>query len=356
VVTILIEYNSPDLSYLLSPLSVAFIGVSMDANALGGRVLINLQKSHYNGKIYPVHTEYSEIFGMRTYPNLTSIPERVDIVVFMTDVKGVLPILNECEEKKVKFIILLPCLADMAGLLKPEAAYLLVTELKESVNIPIHLHTHDTSGNGVFTYARAIQAGVDIVDTALSSMAGLTSQPSANSLYYALEGNERRPNGSIGALDQLSHYWEDVRGYYRDFESGMIAPYTEVYQHEMPGGKNSNLQQQAKGVGLGERWDEVPKMYARVNQLFGDIVKVTPSSKVVGDMALFMVQNELTEEDVLKSGEANDFPDSVVELFQGYLGQPYGGFPEELQKVILKGKYPIEVRPGDCLSPLISQH
>ncbi len=241
---------------------------------------------------------------------------------------------------------------DMAGLLKPEAAYRLVTELKESVNIPIHLHTHDTSGNGVFTYARAIQAGVDIVDTALSSMAGLTSQPSANSLYYALEGYERRPNVSIEALDQLSHYWEDVREYYRDFESGMIAPHTEVYQHEMPGGQYSNLQQQAKGVGLGERWDEVTKMYSRVNQMFGDIVKVTPSSKVVGDMALFMVQNELLEEDVLKRGETIDFPDSVVELFQGYLGQPYGGFPEELQKVILKGKNPLEVRPGELLEPV----
>ncbi|WML51880.1 pyruvate carboxylase [Neobacillus sp. PS3-12] len=241
---------------------------------------------------------------------------------------------------------------DMAGLLKPEAAYQLVSELKDSIDIPIHLHTHDTSGNGVFTYARAIEAGVDIVDVAVSSMAGLTSQPSANSLYYALVGNKRRPDVRIDALEQLSHYWEDVREYYRDFESGMKAPHTEVYQHEMPGGQYSNLQQQAKAVGLGERWDEVKTMYARVNQMFGDIVKVTPSSKVVGDMALFMVQNELTEEEVLQRGNSLDFPDSVVELFQGYLGQPHGGFPEELQKVILKDRKPLEVRPGELLEPV----
>nr|WP_263328153.1 pyruvate carboxylase [Neobacillus sp. Marseille-Q6967] len=238
---------------------------------------------------------------------------------------------------------------DMAGLLKPEAAYRLISELKETINIPIHLHTHDTSGNGIFTYARAIDGGVDIVDTALSSMAGLTSQPSANSLYYALGGNKRRPNVNIEALEQLSHYWEDVRKYYQDFESGMMAPHSEVYQHEMPGGQYSNLQQQAKGVGLGDQWDEVKQMYTRVNHMFGDIVKVTPSSKVVGDMALFMVQNNLTEKDILENGETIDYPDSVVDMLQGYLGQPYQGFPEQLQKVILKGKKPLEVRPGELL-------
>ncbi|MFK9092287.1 pyruvate carboxylase [Bacillus salipaludis] len=238
---------------------------------------------------------------------------------------------------------------DMAGLLKPEAAYRLVSELKEAVDIPIHLHTHDTSGNGIFTYARAIEGGVDIVDTALSTMAGLTSQPSANSLFYALEGTERKPKVNIEALEKLSYYWEDVRKYYHDFESGMISPHTEIYQHEMPGGQYSNLQQQAKAVGLGEQWEEVKDMYARVNNMFGDIVKVTPSSKVVGDMALFMVQNELREEDVLVKGQSLDFPDSVVELFEGYLGQPYGGFPNELQKIILKGKKPLEIRPGELL-------
>ncbi|MGG1678853.1 pyruvate carboxylase [Neobacillus sp. NRS-1170] len=241
---------------------------------------------------------------------------------------------------------------DMAGLLKPEAAYRLVSELKEAVDIPIHLHTHDTSGNGIFTYARAIDGGVDIVDTALSTMAGLTSQPSANSLHYALEGSNRKPAVNIKALEKLSYYWEDVRKYYQDFESGILSPHSEVYQHEMPGGQYSNLQQQAKAVGLGEHWDEVKNMYTRVNKMFGDIVKVTPSSKVVGDMALFMVQNELTEEDVLQKGQSLDFPDSVIELFEGYLGQPHGGFPEELQKVILKGKKPLEVRPGELLESI----
>ncbi|MEW9108836.1 MAG: pyruvate carboxylase [Cytobacillus gottheilii] len=238
---------------------------------------------------------------------------------------------------------------DMAGLLKPQSAYALISELKETIDIPVHLHTHDTSGNGIFTYAKAIEAGVDIVDVALSSMAGLTSQPSANSLYYALEGTERMPDMNIQALEQLAHYWEDIRKYYHDFESGMVAPHTEVYEHEMPGGQYSNLQQQAKGVGLGDKWDEVKTMYSRVNEMFGDIVKVTPSSKVVGDMALYMVQNKLSEEDVLTKGLSLDFPDSVVELFEGYLGQPYGGFPEQLQKVILKDKKAITVRPGELL-------
>ncbi|MBX0356580.1 pyruvate carboxylase [Halobacillus sp. Nhm2S1] len=241
---------------------------------------------------------------------------------------------------------------DMAGLLKPEAAYQLISSLKETVDIPIHLHTHDTSGNGLFTYARAIEAGVDVVDVATGSMAGLTSQPSANSLYYALEGSERKPNLDISAYEELGHFWEDTRKYYQDFESGMMAPHTEVYEHEMPGGQYSNLQQQAKAVGLGHRWDEVKSMYRRVNDMFGDIVKVTPSSKIVGDMALYMVQNELNEDDIYEKGDSLDFPDSVVEFFQGYLGQPYGGFPAELQRIILKGREPITVRPGELLEPV----
>ncbi|MBB5172216.1 pyruvate carboxylase [Texcoconibacillus texcoconensis] len=241
---------------------------------------------------------------------------------------------------------------DMAGLMKPEAAYQLISTLKESVDIPIHLHTHDTSGNGVFTYARAVDAGVDIVDTAVSSMAGLTSQPSMNSLYYALDGKERQPKVSIDNVEKLNAYWEDTRQFYQGFESGMMAPHTEIYEHEMPGGQYSNLQQQAKAVGLGDRWDEVKKMYRRVNDMFGDIVKVTPSSKVVGDMALFMVQNDLNEDDIFERGESLDFPDSVVHMFQGYLGQPYQGFPKELQRIILKGKQPLTERPGELLDPV----
>jgi len=241
---------------------------------------------------------------------------------------------------------------DMAGLLKPEAAYRLVSELKETTSLPIHLHTHDTSGNGIYLYAKAIEAGVDIIDTALGSMAGLTSQPSANSLYYAMKGSPRAVRADIDALEKLSYYWEDVRHYYKDFESGMISPHSEIYVHEMPGGQYSNLQQQAKAVGLGDRWEEVKRMYSRVNLLFGDIVKVTPSSKVVGDMALFMVQNELDEQSVLTRGQTIDFPDSVIEFFQGYLGQPHGGFPEALQKVVLKDREAITVRPGELLEPV----
>jgi len=241
---------------------------------------------------------------------------------------------------------------DMAGLLKPEAAYRLISELKETTRLPIHLHTHDTSGNGIYLYAKAIEAGVDIIDTALGSMAGLTSQPSANSLYYAMKGSKRELRADIDALERLSYYWEDVRKYYKDFESGMISPHSEIYVHEMPGGQYSNLQQQAKAVGLGDRWEEVKRMYSRVNLLFGDIVKVTPSSKVVGDMALFMVQNDLDENTVLTRGQTIDFPDSVIELFQGYLGQPHGGFPKALQQVVLKDRKAITVRPGELLEPI----
>ena len=241
---------------------------------------------------------------------------------------------------------------DMAGLLKPEAAYRLVSELKATTDLPIHLHTHDTSGNGIMTYVRAMDAGVDIIDTALGAMSGLISQPSANSLYYATEHRDRQIEADIAGLEKLSYYWEDVREYYVDFESGMKSPHSEIYIHEMPGGQYSNLQQQAKAVGLGNRWDEVKDMYARVNLLFGDIVKVTPSSKIVGDMALFMVQNDLDEESVLSRGATIDFPDSVIEFFQGYLGPPPGGFPQDLQQVILKGTDAITVRPGELLPPV----
>lgn len=241
---------------------------------------------------------------------------------------------------------------DMAGLLKPNAAYALVRELKEATDLPIHLHTHDTSGNGIYLYAKAIEAGVDIIDTAVGSMSGLTSQPSANSLYYALKGSERNLRMDIDGVEKISYYWEDIRKYYKDFESGMNSPHSEIYVHEMPGGQYSNLQQQAKGVGLGDRWEEVKTMYSRVNMLFGDIIKVTPSSKVVGDMALFMVQNDLDEQTVITRGETLSFPDSVIEFFQGYLGQPYGGFPKELQKVVLKDREAITVRPGELLEDI----
>ncbi|WP_430786176.1 pyruvate carboxylase [Virgibacillus flavescens] len=241
---------------------------------------------------------------------------------------------------------------DMAGLLKPEAAYQLITTLKETLTIPIHLHTHDTSGNGIYTYARAIDAGVDVVDVANGPMAGLTSQPSAQTLYHALEGHKRQPKINVGSYEKLSHYWEEIREYYHDFESGMKSPHTEIYSHEMPGGQYSNLKQQAKAVGLQKRWNEVKTMFYKVNLMFGDVIKVTPSSKVVGDMTLFMVQNNLTEDDIYERGESIDFPDSVIEFAQGYIGQPYEGFPKELQRIILKGKKPITVRPGELLEPV----
>ncbi|MDT2849488.1 pyruvate carboxylase [Vagococcus carniphilus] len=235
---------------------------------------------------------------------------------------------------------------DMAGLLKPEAAYQLVTELKATVDVPIHLHTHDTAGNGIMTYAAATKAGVDIVDVAMSAMSSATSQPSMSSLYYALNDSSRTPNVDIENVQQINHYWEDVRSYYRPFENGISAPQTEVYSHEMPGGQYSNLQQQAKAVGLEERWEEVKEMYATVNLLFGDIIKVTPSSKVVGDMALFMVQNNLTSDDIYQKGRELNYPESVISFFKGDLGQPTGGFPKELKDIILNGRPSIEVRPG----------
>ena len=240
---------------------------------------------------------------------------------------------------------------DMAGLLKPESAYALVSALKDAVDLPIHLHTHDASGNGIFTYARATDAGVDIVDVAASSMSGMTSQPSGGSLVYALNHHERQPKIDPKHYEVISDYWQDVRHNYEPFESDMRASNPSVYEHEMPGGQYSNLQQQAKAVGLGDRWGEVKAMYARVNMLFGDIVKVTPSSKVVGDMALFMVQHNLSEEDVMTRGHQLDFPDSVVEMMRGELGTPPGGFPKEVQQVILKGEEPLNVRPGKLIKP-----
>ncbi|MGE7365919.1 pyruvate carboxylase [Desemzia incerta] len=235
---------------------------------------------------------------------------------------------------------------DMSGILKPQAAYKLISELKETIDLPIHLHTHDTSGNGIFTYAEAIRAGVDVVDVATSAMSSRTSQPSLSSLYYATQSSERRPEINIDNAEQIDHYWQDVRRYYKEFEMNVTGPQTEVYQHEMPGGQYTNLQQQAMAVGLGNQWDDVKKMYAAVNQLFGDIVKVTPSSKVVGDMALFMIQNNLSSEDIYEKGMQIDFPESVINFFMGNLGQPTGGFPEKLQQIILKGRKPFTQRPG----------
>lgn len=241
---------------------------------------------------------------------------------------------------------------DMAGLLKPEAAYNLVSALKDAVDLPIHLHTHDGSGNAITTLNRATDAGVDIVDVAYSAFAGGTSQPSMNSFYYSMTGKDRQPDMDIEAMEEMSRYWATVRPYYKGVDKAEPYPNTEVYYCEMPGGQFSNLRQQAKAVGLGDRWNEIKKMYHDVNLMFGDIVKVTPSSKVVGDMTLYMVQNDLTEKDIYEKGDTLDFPQSVVEFFEGRLGFPYQGFPEKLQKIILKGRKPLTQRPGKLLEPV----
>ncbi|MFB9769391.1 pyruvate carboxylase [Lactiplantibacillus modestisalitolerans] len=241
---------------------------------------------------------------------------------------------------------------DMAGVLKPEGAYELISTLKDALDIPVHLHTHDTTGNGIFTYARAVEAGVDVVDVAASALSGTTSQPSMSSLYYALAHNDRQPAININNVEAINRYWQGVRPYYQDFSNGMTGPQTDIYQTQMPGGQYSNLQQQAKAVGLGDRWEEVKDMYATVNDMFGDIIKVTPSSKVVGDMALFMMENNLTPDDVYDHGEKYDFPDSVINFFAGNIGQPVGGFPKKLQKIILKDHKALTVRPGSLAKPV----
>ncbi|WGN89410.1 pyruvate carboxylase [Ligilactobacillus faecis] len=240
---------------------------------------------------------------------------------------------------------------DMAGLLKPKAAYELVGALKEKVAVPIHLHTHDTTGNGVSTYVAATKAGVDIVDVAMSSLSGTTSQPSLGSFYYALEEDPRQPKVNIENAEKVNRYWQGVKPFYQDFMNGMTSPQTDIYQTGMPGGQYSNLQQQAKALGIDD-FELVKKTYRIVNELLGDIIKVTPSSKVVGDFAIFMIQNELTKENILERGKTLDFPESVVDFFAGDLGQPYGGFPTELQKVVLKDKKAITVRPGSLAKPV----
>lgn len=238
---------------------------------------------------------------------------------------------------------------DMAGLLKPDAARILMSELKNTISIPIHLHTHDTSGNGVACLLEASKAGVDIVDASISSMSGITAQPSLNALVCALQGTERDTGIDPVHLQRLADYWETVREAYAPFECGLKAGTADVYRHEIPGGQYSNFRPQAVALGLGDRWEDVKNMFRTVNDMVGDIIKVTPSSKAVGDMALFMVQNNLTPEDVLRKGKDMAFPDSFVSLMKGMMGQTDEGFPPELQKVVLKDMAPITCRPGALL-------
>ncbi|TLD41691.1 MAG: Pyruvate carboxylase [Candidatus Jettenia ecosi] len=241
---------------------------------------------------------------------------------------------------------------DMAGLLKPYAAYELVRALKSELKIPIHLHTHDTSGGQIATLIKAAEAGVDIVDAAMGPLAGLTSQPNLNTLVEMMRFHERDTGTDFKALGLLSDYWEVVREYYAPFESIQKSSTAEVYHHEIPGGQFTNLFQQAHSMGLTHRWHEITDVYADVNQLFGDIVKVTPSSKVVGDLTLFLVTNDLNAQDIVKNNREISFPTSVVEFFEGRLGQPTGGFPKEVQYRILRGAPAFTERPGANLPPV----
>lgn len=242
---------------------------------------------------------------------------------------------------------------DMAGLCQPRAAYTLVKALKEEIGLPIHFHTHDTSGIAAGSVLAAIDAGADAVDGAMDSMSGLTSQPNLGSIAEALRYGPRDSGINVDHLRVLSGYWEQVRHCYSAFESDLRSGASEVYVHGMPGGQFTNLREQARSLGIDEvRWPEVARAYAKVNEMFGDIVKVTPTSKVVGDMALMMVTSGLSAEQVLDPHSEIAFPESVISLFRGDLGQPYGGFPQALQKKVLKGATPLTVRPGEVLPPI----
>jgi pyruvate carboxylase len=243
---------------------------------------------------------------------------------------------------------------DMAGLCKPYAARLLIRTLRQEVGLPIHLHTHDSAGGQMASLLSAAEEDVDIVDAAMAPLSGMTSQVNLNSVVEALRFQERDTGMAFEPLQAAADYWEAVRRYYRPFDvaaGGRFAPASsaDVYRHEMPGGQYTNLYQQAQALGLASRWTEVCRLYAQVNQMFGDIIKVTPTSKVVGDMALFMVGNNLTPADVVEGTRELAFPESVVEFFEGRLGQPPGGFPEKLQKRILRGRQPLQGRPGASL-------
>jgi len=241
---------------------------------------------------------------------------------------------------------------DMAGLCKPFAAGKLIRALREEIGIPIHFHTHDSAGGQMAALVLAAEEGVDIVDAAMAPFSGMTSQPNLNTLVEVMRFNERDTGMAFQPLESTAEYWEGVRRYYHAFESSQLAPSSEVYRHEMPGGQYTNLFKQAQALGIDNRWPEIRRAYAEVNAMFGDVVKVTPSSKVVGDMALFMVANNLTPRDVLESKRELAFPESVVEFFEGRMGQPVGGLPRELQKLVLKGRKPLRGRPGASLPPV----
>ena len=241
---------------------------------------------------------------------------------------------------------------DMAALLKPRAAKELVTALKKELHVPLHLHTHDSTGNGVSTVLMAAEAGVDLVDLAIESMSSMTSQPSMNAVVEALRGSKRDTGLDFEELDELSRYYGRIRKVYEQFESDMKAPNAEIYKYEIPGGQYSNLLAQVTSMGSADEFESIKALYKDANDLLGNIVKVTPTSKAVGDLAIFMFKNGLTKENILTAGAGLSYPDSVVSYFQGMMGQPYGGFPKELQKIVLKDIEPLTDRPGKSLPPV----
>ncbi len=240
---------------------------------------------------------------------------------------------------------------DMAGLCKPYAASKLVKTLKQEIGIPIHFHTHDTGGTQAASILEGAREGLDIADVAMAPMSGGTAQPNLNTLVESLRFNDRDTNLDSGPLDQIAEYWRVARQFYTPFEASVLPATADLYDHQMPGGQYTNLFEQARALGLADRWREVCSIYAEVNRMFGDIIKVTPTSKAVGDMALYMVANDLTPADVLEGDRDLAFPASVLDLIGGRMGQPMGGFPEVVEKRILRGEEPLRERPGATMAP-----
>jgi pyruvate carboxylase len=264
-----------------------------------------------------------------------------------------LPYYLDLVDKLVGLDIHVLGIKDMAGVLKPHAAKLLIGSIREKYpDLPIHVHTHDSAGTGVASMVACAHAGADAVDAATDSLSGMTSQPSINAILASLEGTDLDPGLDHKQVRALDTYWQQLRLLYSPFEAHLAGPDPEVYEHEIPGGQLTNMMFQASQLGLGSKWLETKKAYEQANDLLGDIVKVTPTSKVVGDLAQFMVSNKLSPEDVKARASELDFPESVLEFFEGLMGQPYGGFPEPLRTNALRGRRKLDKRPGLYLEPV----
>ncbi|MEC7280893.1 MAG: pyruvate carboxylase, partial [Verrucomicrobiota bacterium] len=237
-------------------------------------------------------------------------------------------------------------LKDMSGLCYPNAAYKLIKTLRSEIGLPVHFHTHDSSGIAGASIVKAAEAGVDAVDLSIASLSGLTAQPNLNSIIHALRGDKRDTRLDQKFFDDLSIYWEAIRQYYEPFDTSPKFGSAEVYRHEMPGGQYTNLREQARALGLGARWPEVVRYYHEVNAVLGDIVKVTPSSKVVGDLAIFLLTKGVEPKDMVNLEPGSTFPESVVDMLSGGLGQPKGGWPKDIQKVVLGERKPYKGRPS----------